>query len=71
MILIFFILGVLAGIAATVIRFSCKIDGTLRIDHSDPDGPFMFLEVERSAADISYKHFVVLRVDFKNYISRE
>ena len=43
--LLFFILGMAVGVAAIYIWLTAKSDGTLRIDSSDPDGPYMFLEV--------------------------
>lgn len=42
--------------------------GTIHIETSDPDGPYMFLELEE---DILHKEEVLLRVDTKNYISHD
>ena len=39
---IIFILGVLVGAIFTGIVFRLFLVGTLRVDHSDPDGPFFF-----------------------------
>ena len=38
--LLFFILGMAVGVAAIYIWLTAKSDGTLRIDSSDPDGPY-------------------------------
>ena len=65
--LLFFILG----IAGLCIGLTAKSDGTLRIDSSDPDGPYMFLEVRRSIEDIRKKPFVILRVNLKSYLTRK
>ena len=43
--LLFFILGMAVGVAAICIWLTAKSDGTLRIDSSDPDGPYMILRV--------------------------
>lgn len=39
---IIFALGVLVGAIFTGIVFRLFLVGTLRVDHSDPDGPFLF-----------------------------
>lgn len=67
----FFILGMAVGVAAIYIWLTAKSDGTLRIDSSDPDGPYMFLEVRRSIEDIRKKPFVILRVNLKSYLTRK
>ena len=43
--------------------------GTLRIDSSDPDGPYMFLELETDPGVIKKEKYVVLKVDTKSYNS--
>lgn len=45
--------------------------GTLRIDTSDPDGPFMFLELSKDVNAVASKKYVVLKVNLKNYISQK
>lgn len=42
--------------------------GTIHIETSDPDGPYMFLELEE---DILRKDEVLLKVDTQNYISHD
>ena len=69
--LLFFILGMAVGVAAIYIWLTAKSDGTLLIDSSDPDGPYMFLEVGRSIEDIRKKPFVILRVNLKSYLTRK
>lgn len=44
--------------------------GTLRIDTSDPDGPYMFLELEVGVEEVISKKHVSLEVSTENYISR-
>ena len=44
--------------------------GTLRIDSSDPDGPYMFLELEAIDLGVIKKEkYVLLKVDTKSYNS--
>lgn len=43
--------------------------GTLRIDTSDPDGPYLFLESNIDPHTILHHKHVMLNVDVKNYIS--
>ena len=59
-------------------RLSKKIDeenshivGTLRVDCSDEDGPYMFLELGVPMEEIVNKERVMLIVNTKSYISRK
>lgn len=59
-------------------RLSKKIDeensyivGTLRVDCSDEDGPYMFLELGVPIEEIVNKEQVMLVVNTKSYISRK
>lgn len=45
--------------------------GTLRIDTSDPDGPYMFLELHTSVEDVMSKKCVAFDVNTENYISQK
>lgn len=45
--------------------------GKLRVETSDPDGPYIFLELYTDVADVSRKKKVVFEVDMKNYISQK
>ena len=54
-----FVIGVFVGVIFTKIRSS----GTLRINTSDPDGPYLFLELNAGVGDISRKKHVCLKVD--------
>lgn len=64
-----FIVGFLVGGGITVAIFKAKYVGTLRVDTSDPDGPFIFLEASKSIDFIASKKSVMLKVNLKNYIS--
>ena len=59
-------------------KLSKKIDeensyivGTLRVDCSDEDGPYMFLELGVPIEEIVNKERVMLIVNTKSYISRK
>ena len=45
--------------------------GTLRVDSSDPDGPYLFLELETTPSVIKKEKTVLLKVDTKSYISQK
>lgn len=45
--------------------------GTLRVDSSDPDGPYMFLELETDPSVIKKEKYVLLKVDTRSYISQK
>ena len=52
-------------------KYSKKPIGTLRIDSSDPDGPYLFLELETDPSVIKKEKHILLKVDTKSYISHE
>ncbi|WP_290235367.1 MULTISPECIES: hypothetical protein [Bacteroides] len=68
---VIFITGFLVGCGITVAIFKQKCIGALRVDTSDPDGPFIFLEASKSIDFIASKKSVMLEVNLKNYISHD
>ena len=68
---IVFVIGMVIGCVFSSIVRRSKSVGKLRIDTSDPDGPFMFLELSKGVGDLSAKKQVLLQVDLKSYISHE
>jgi hypothetical protein len=68
---VIFITGFLVGCGITVAIFKQKCVGALRVDTSDPDGPFIFLEASKSIDFIASKKSVMLEVNLKNYISHD
>jgi hypothetical protein len=65
-------LGVLIGaiFATVLIRF--RAVGKLHVETSDPtEQPYLFLELSRSVGSVLNKRYVMLKVDAKNYFSRE
>ncbi len=68
---IIFAIGVVIGSIITRIINRPLDIGTLRIDTFDPDGPFMFLELSKDVDSVTFKKYVVLKVNLKNYISQK
>lgn len=69
--MVIFIIGFLVGCGIAVVILRPKCIGTLRVDTSDPDGPFIFLEASESIDFISSQKSVMLKVNLKNYISHD
>lgn len=45
--------------------------GVLRLDHSDPDSPYLFLEMNNDAMyKIEHRKYVTMEVKIKDYIPR-
>ena len=65
---IIFALGVLVGAIFTGIVFQLFSVGTLRVDNSDPDGSFLFLELSKRIEAVVSKKYVVLRVKAKDFV---
>lgn len=62
---------ILANLKRLVDRY-VKPVGTLRIDRSDPDGPYMFLEIDSGKSHlIDTNEFVTMHVEHESYIPRE
>lgn len=64
-------IGIAVGSIITRIIIRPLDIGTLRIDTSDPDGPFMFLELSKDVDIVASKKYVILKVNLKNYISQK
>lgn len=47
------------------------IAGTLRIDTSDPDGPYLFLELHTPVSEVMRYEQVTMDVSTENYISQK
>lgn len=61
--------GFLLGCLITRYALTMKTVGTLRIDNSDLEGPYLFLELKHGIP--SGVKYVTLAVKEKNYISRD
>lgn len=73
---LFFMLiaGLLFGLGIAQILFLRKKDdpvGALRVDQSDPDGPYIFLELYESVEDLSKRKEAIVEVKIQDYVSHE
>ena len=59
--LVGFILG--AILSVIILRKKTKPVGSLRMDYTDPDGPYLFLELTNDPNSIKDKDCVTLKVD--------
>lgn len=59
------------GYCLAMKKYSKKPIGTLRIDSSDPDGPYLFLELATDPNIIKKEKYVLLKVDTRSYISQK
>lgn len=66
-----FALGTVVGAIFAGIVFRFFLVGTLRVDHSDPDGPFLFLELSKRVESVTSKKYVVMRIKAKDFIPHE
>lgn len=65
------IIGMIIGIIIVISILNRKSVGDLRIDDSDPDGVYLFLELNCSTAAVAKRRYVLLRVNPKSYIPRD
>ena len=63
-------IGILIGITLTLLILRIKAVGNLRIDTSDSDGPYLFLELSKDVGPISAHKYVILKVKNENFISQ-
>lgn len=71
--LLVFALGIVIGLIVSKITKPMKL-GTLVVDHSDPDEPYLFLEIKDSSdweKNISNEKKVLFDVEIRNYISHK
>ena len=69
--LISFIVGMTGGVLLKSLLLRPRVSGVVNIDRSDPDGPYLFLELEEGIHELSMQEYVKFRVQNKNYISSE
>lgn len=68
------VIGIAGGMLGYILTkhiYSKKPIGVLRIDSSDPDGPYLFLELETDPNVLKKEKYVTLKVDTKSYISQK
>lgn len=65
---IYVVVGILIGfIGASIIRRKRPV-GFLRIDKSDSDGPYLFLELKKSINEIATQKIILLEVKREDFI---
>lgn len=64
------LIGAIMGLSLSY-NYYGRPKGELRIDYSDPDGPYLFLELNKSVSDILTQETIVLKVKQKNFLSRK
>lgn len=74
--ILIFVLGLVLGLilAFIFVRYRRRKEqpvGVLRVDTSDPDGPYLFLELHTGVGDVMQQKQVTLDVNVKNYISQK
>lgn len=72
LIVIFTIIGFIVGLLfETPKRYKRRPVGTLRLDNSDPDGPFLFLELTTPLENVTSQKQVTVYVNTENYIPQD
>lgn len=74
--ILIFVLGLALGLilAFIFVRYRRRKEqpvGVLRVETSDPDGPYLFLEIHTGIDDVMRRKQVMLEVSTQNYISHE
>ena len=65
---IYVVVGILIGfVVSSFIRRKHPV-GFLRIDKSDPDGPYLFLELKKSVNEIIAQRTILLEVKREDFI---
>ncbi len=64
-------IGLAVGTLIGILLSRARTMGTLRIDSSDPDGPYLFVELSRGVHDISSMKTVRFAVRAENFIPRK
>ena len=64
-----FAFGIVVGGVIAFILNHRHCYGYLRIDRSDPDGPYLFLELNESVESVAANKFVLLQVKQENFLN--
>jgi hypothetical protein len=65
---VYVVVGIMIGfVISSIIRRKHPV-GFLRIDKSDPDGPYLFLELKKSINEIITRRTVLLEVKREDFI---
>ncbi len=67
--IIYILIGFAIGIVAAVIYYG-RPQGNLRVDQSDMDGPYFFLEIKKPISNILKRKTIVLQVRCEDFLTR-
>lgn len=65
---VYVVVGIMIGFVVSFIIRRKHPVGFLRIDKSDPDGPYLFLELKKSVNEIIAQRTVLLEVKREDFI---
>lgn len=65
---VYVVVGIMIGFVVSFIIRRKHPVGFLRIDKSDPDGPYLFLELKKSINEIVTQRTVLLEVKREDFI---
>ena len=65
---IYLVIGVLIGFSVSYIICRKRPVGFLRIDKSDSDGPYLFLELKKSVDEVVEQKTILLEVKREDFI---
>ncbi len=65
------IIGFILGLFFMAYGIAIKIVGTIRVDSSNEDGPYLFLELDKPLSDVLTQKYVVVNVDTSSYIPQK
>lgn len=65
---VYVVVGIMIGFVVSYIIRRKHPVGFLRIDKSDPDGPYLFLELKKSVNEIIAQRTILLEVKREDFI---
>jgi len=65
---VYVVVGIMIGFVVSSIIHRKHPVGFLRIDKSDPDGPYLFLELKKSVNEIIAQKTILLEVKREDFI---
>lgn len=65
------VIGFILGLFFMAYGIIIKIVGTIRVDSSNEDGPYLFLELDKPLSDVLTQKHVVVNVDTSSYIPQK
>lgn len=64
-------IGFILGLFFMAYGMAVKTVGTIRVDSSNEDGPYLFLELNKPLSEVSAQKYVVVNVDTRSYIPQK